>query len=189
MPVSTLLNIMFLWFIPLPRKIQKFLYNIAEILNAWSCLDVFIIAIIAAIIQISQFTEFIVGDKCDSINPFIEKYFYDTLDGYNICFGVKAYLQSGCWVLFIAAIMFFILTKIVKKVCRNALDERLPDNVKEYLKNLKEGERISRIAEFNNSDSMSSNNSAKETLIQLNKNEINNTISTNNNNEYLEEDN
>ena len=192
MPVSTLLNIMFLWFVPLPRKIQKFFYNIAEILNAWSCLDVFIIAIIAAIMQISQFTGFIVGDKCDAINPFIEKYFYDSLDGYNTCFEVKAYLRSGCWILFTAAIMFFILTKIVMKVCRNALDERLPDNVKEYLKNLKEGERISRIAEFNNNDSMSNINSARETLIQLNNNElnnINNTISTNNNNEFLEEDN
>ena len=193
MPISTLLNIMFLWFVPLPRKIQKFFYNVAEILNAWSCLDVFVIAIIAAIMQISQFTGFIVGDKCDSINPFINKYFYDTLDGHNTCFEVQAYLQSGCWILFTAAIMFFILTKRVMKVCRNALDERLPDNVKEYLKNLKEGERISRIVEFNNNDSMSNINSARETLIQLSNNEIkniNNTISTNNNNnEFLEEDN
>ena len=57
------------------------------------------------------------------------------------------------------------------------------------MKNLKEGERISRIAEFNNNDSMSNINSARETLIQLNNNNINNTISTNNNNEFLEEDN
>jgi hypothetical protein len=158
-------------------------------LNAWSCLDVFIIAIIGAMIQISKFTAFIVGDKCDSINPFIAKYFYDSLDGYNSCFVVKAYLQSGCWILFTATIMLFISKKIVMKICRNALDERLPDNVKEYLKNLKEGERISRIAEFNNNDSMSNINSARETLIQLNNNNINNTISTNNNNEFLEEDN
>ena len=189
MPVSSLLNIIFLWFVPLPRKIQKFFYNIGEILNAWSCLDVFIIAIIGAMIQISKFTAFIVGDKCDSINPFIAKYFYDSLDGYNSCFEVKADLQSGCWILFTATIMLFISKKIVMKICRNALDERLPDNVKEYLKNLKEGERISRIAESNNNDSMSNINSARETLIQLNNNNINNTISTNNNNEFLEEDN
>ena len=189
MPISSLLNIIFLWFVPLPRKIQKFFYNIGEILNAWSCLDVFIIAIIGAMIQISKFTAFIVGDKCDSINPFIAKYFYDSLDGYNSCFEVKADLQSGCWILFTATIMLFISKKIVMKICRNALDERLPDNVKEYLKNLKEGERISRIAEFNNNDSMSNINSARETLIQLNNNNINNTISTNNNNEFLEEDN
>jgi len=192
MPISTLLCIMFLWFAPLPRKTQQFFYNIAEILNAWSCLDVFVLAIIAAIMQISQFTEFIVGDKCDTINPFIDKYFDDILNGHKKCFEVQAYLQSGCWILFIAAIMFFMLTKIVMKVCRNALDERLPDNVKEYLKSLKEGERISRIAEFNSSDSKSNIDGSRETLIQLSHNgisNINNTISTNNRNESLEEDN
>jgi hypothetical protein len=59
------------------------------------------------------------------------------------------------------------------KICRNALDERLPDNVKEYLKNRKH------------------HGSARETLISLKNKEIdniNNSISTNNNNDSLEED-
>jgi hypothetical protein len=137
LPISTLLNIMFLWFVPLPRRIQKFLYSMAEILNAWSCLDVFVLSIIAAILQISQFTEFIVGDKCDAINPIVKKYFSDILDGHNTCFEVKAYLESGCWILFAATIIFYVVTYAVMKICRNALDERLPDNVKEYLKNRK----------------------------------------------------
>ena len=178
---------MILWFAPLPRRIQKFLYSMAEILNAWSCLDVFVLSIIAAILQISQFTEFIVGDKCDAINPIIEKYFSDTLDGHNTCFEVKTYLESGCWMLFAATIIFYVVIYTVMKICRNALDERLPDNVKEYLKNKK------------------GHNSARETLISLNKSEnneinnINNSISTNNNinntrsmsnkNTSLEEDN
>ena len=72
MPIAMLLHIIFLWLVPLPRKTQKIVYSITEILNAWSCLDVFILAIIAAILQIGQFAEFIVGDKCDTINPFIE---------------------------------------------------------------------------------------------------------------------
>ena len=152
MPVTMLLNVILLWFIPMPRKAQKFFYSIAEILNAWSCLDVFVVAIIAAIMEIGQFTEFIVGDKCDAINPYISKYFYKVLDGHNTCFEVKAYLQSGCWFMFAAAIIFFISSNIVMKVCRNALDERLPDNVKEYLKNKKDGERISKIVSFSNTN-------------------------------------
>ena len=173
LPIATILNIMFLWFVPLPRRIQKFLYSMAEILNAWSCLDVFVLSIIAAILQISQFTEFIVGDKCDAINPIVEKYFSDILGGHNTCFEVKAYLESGCWMLFAATIIFYVVTYAVLKICRNALDERLPDNVKEYLKNKK------------------NHGSARETLVSLNNkeiNNINNTISTNNNNDSLEED-
>ena len=173
-PISTLLNIMFLWFVPLPRRIQKILYSMAEILNAWSCLDVFVLSIIAAILQISQFTEFIVGDKCDSINPIIKKYFSDTLDGHNTCFEVKAYLESGCWMLFAATIIFYVVTYVVMKICRKALDERLPDNVKEYLKKKKDLK------------------STRETQISLSNNQksdinINNTISTNNNNSLVED--
>ena len=168
MPVAMLINVIFLWLVPLPRKAQKFFYSIAEILNAWSCLDVFVLAIIAAILEIGKFTEFIVGDKCDAINPFIAKYFDKTLDGHNTCFEVKAYLKSGCWLLFIAAIIFLISSNIVMRVCRNALNERLPDNVKEYLKNKNDNEsdiqadNEERINNINNSNINSINKDLSE---------------------------
>ena len=117
----------------------------SEILNAWSCLDVFVVSIIAAVLEIGQFAHFIVGDKCDFINPFIKKYFSETLDGHDTCFEVEAYLQSGCWVLFISAITYFIASFIVMKVCRKALYERLPQEVKDYLKNKKNENIISKI--------------------------------------------
>ena len=54
------------------------------------------------------------------------------------------------------------------KVCRNSLDERLPDNVKEYLKHKDDEERINSISNFN-----------RETLLGLSNEErisnINNT--------------
>ena len=181
MPIAMLINVLFLWFVPLPRRAQKFLYSLAEILNAWSCLDVFVVAIMAAILEISQFTSFIVGDKCDAINPFISKYFYDILDGHETCFEVQAYLQSGCWLLFVAAIIFFISSNIVMKVCRNALDERLPENVKEFLKNKKDGEKINKIASFSNNDSTLLNNNEKSIISN-----INNSIKNTNTNDLLE---
>ena len=192
MPVTMLINIIFLWLVPLPRKAQKFFYTIAEILNAWSCLDVFVLAIIAAILEIGKFTEFIVGDKCDAINPFIAKYFDKTLEGHNTCFEVKAYLKNGCWFLFVAAIIFFISSNIVMRVCRNALNERLPDNVKEYLKNKNDGERISSLANFNESNNVSNYDSKRISLIQVNNEErvskINNSNTISNNKDLLEEE-
>ena len=72
-----------------------------------------------------------------------------------------------------AAIIFFIASNIVMKVCRNSLDERLPDNVKEYLKHKDDEERINSISNFN-----------RETLLGLSNEErisnINNTRNTNN---------
>ena len=195
MPISLLINLIFLWLAPLPRKAQKFFYTIAEILNAWSCLDVFVLAIIAAISEIGQFTKFIVGDKCDAIDPFIAKYFYRILDGHNTCFEVKAYLKSGCWILFAAAIIFFISSNIVMRVCRNALKERLPEHVKEYLKNLRDGDRISSIASFSENNNISNYESKRESSSKLNIDEkisnINNSRNSNNSNknDLLEEDN
>ena len=136
-PICHLLTVIILWLVPLSRKIQKCIYTICEIFNAWSCIDVFVISIIAAIVEISQFAAFIVGDKCDFINPFLEKFFDKTLNGHDTCFEVEAYLQSGCWILFAAAIMYFIGSMVVMKVCRNALYERLPPEVKEYVNSMK----------------------------------------------------
>ena len=141
-----------LWFIPMPRKYQQILYNIAEILNAWSCIDVFVIALIAGVVQIAQFAEFMVGDRCDFINPLIQNYFYKYLDGHDSCFEVQTYLLEGSWLFFSAAITFFIASFVILKVCRNALNERLPDHVKEFLK-LKKNKiidnRISNISNIN----------------------------------------
>ena len=183
MPVAMQLMVIFLWFVPLPRKVQQFLYSITEVLNAWSCLDVFVFAVIAAIWEIGQFTEFIVGDKCDAINPLISKYFDRILDGHNTCFEVRSYLKSGCWLLFSAAIIFFISSNIVMRVCRNALNERLPEHVKEYLKRINEGKNMY----YKPTD-----NDSRETLIQLNNDDrisnINNTRNSNSIKNNLEED-
>jgi hypothetical protein len=143
-PICHLLTVIILWLVPLSRKIQKFIYTICEILNAWSCIDVFVVSIIAAIVEISQFAAFIVGDKCDFINPFLEKFFDKTLDGHDTCFEVQAYLQSGCWILFAAAIMYFIGSMVVMKVCRNALYERLPPEAKEYVNSMKNKNKSSK---------------------------------------------
>ena len=53
-----------------PRKLR----TVAEILYAWSALDVFVLSLIISILQIRQFAAFIIGDKCDAINPLLEQY-------------------------------------------------------------------------------------------------------------------
>ena len=148
LPLAFLLFVGILWFVPMTRKAQTIIYAIAEILNAWSCIDVFVIAIVASLTEIEQFTKFIVGDKCNSIDPIIKKYFSKILDGHDTCFQVKIYLHEGCWLFFAAAVSFFITSFVILKVCRNALNERLPEHVKEYLK-MKGEERISRVSNIN----------------------------------------
>ena len=158
------------------RKAQAILYSIAEILNAWSCIDVFVIAIIGNLTEIEQLTKFIVGDKCNSIDPIIKKYFSKILNGHDTCFQVKTYLQEGCLLFFSAAVSFFITSFVILKICRNALNERLPEHVKEYLK-MKKDERISHVSNINDF-------SSRTTLV----NEPLNSNVNNNNKNFLTEE-
>ena len=161
-PIAFLVILIILWFVPMSRRAQKFLYSIAEILNAWSCIDVFVIALLAGVLQIAQFAEFMVGDKCDSIDPIIHNYFSKTLNGHDSCFEVQTYLLEGSWLFFAAAITFFIASFVILKVCRNALNERLPDHVKEYLKMKKNKNNDDRISNISNINDFSS---SKEALV------------------------
>ena len=87
-------------------------------------MDIFIVSIIAAILEISQFALFIVGEKCDAINPILAKYFSDVLGEHNNCFSVVARLQEGCWILFASVILYTITVQVIMNVSRRALNER-----------------------------------------------------------------
>ena len=66
---------------------------------------------------------------------------------------LKLILSEGSWLFFSAAVTFFIASFVILKVCRNALNERLPDHVKEYLEMKKNNDdRVSNINDFNSSN-------------------------------------
>ena len=174
-----LITTIFLWLVPLPRKAQKFVYTIVEILKSWSFSDVLTATIIYYRIYLFQFTKLILGDRCDSINPFLDKYFYKILDGQITCYEVKEYLNSGFWILFAYSIIFSFSSYYIMSVCRNALKERLPENVKTYLKNIRDLEITKSISNFNEN-----NNESKSEIFQESKRDeriikINDTISSN----------
>lgn len=94
MPLSLLIVLGVLWMIPLSLDRQRQLFVLSEVLNAWSTLDVFCIAIAASLLEIRQFAAFIVGDACDGINVILGKYMDEKLDGDDKCFDVVAVLLS-----------------------------------------------------------------------------------------------
>ena len=152
LPLAFLIFAGILWFVPMSRKAQTILYKIVEILNAWSCIEVFVLAIISSSVQVDQFTKFIVGDKCNTVNPLLKKYFSKILDGHDTCLEIKTELHEGCWLFVGAAVSFVFTSFVILKVSRNALKERLPDHVKEYLK-IKTEKGISRISNINDLNS------------------------------------
>lgn len=124
-PILHIVAMILLWVVPLKRTVQYYWFRVCDVLYAWSCADVFIISIIAAVLQIQQFAGFMVGDKCDFIQPYIEEYFGELLGDYpTSCFEVIARLESGCYLLFVAVILHTILTLLFTKSADKALNVR-----------------------------------------------------------------
>jgi len=140
-PVLHILAMFVLWLVPFKRKVQHYLHYACEVLSAWSCVDVFIISIIAACLEIQQFAGFMVGDKCDFLTPYMEEYFVDYVGENLSCFEVIATLESGCYVLFIGTIIYTAVYMTFNRVIQAALRTRGNDGIpmtKEQVKELED---------------------------------------------------
>ena len=131
-PLANLLSLLVLWITPLTLRAQHRLFVVAEILNAWSALDVFVFAIIASLLQLRQFAKFIVGDRCDVINAFLRNNLDHELHGDDVCFDVISTLASGCWVLFCAAVLSTACSVVVMQTCHSTLLERTRSLTRKY---------------------------------------------------------
>ena len=124
-PLVHLLAMMILWWTPLRLTPQYRLFYLTEILNAWSALDVGAVSLIAAVVEIQQFANFLVGDVCDGIDVFIRENMSGVMDGYNTCFTVIATLSSGCWALFAASLISLLVAQVVMRSCHATMHGRI----------------------------------------------------------------
>ncbi|ELP86097.1 hypothetical protein EIN_327440 [Entamoeba invadens IP1] len=150
LPMVHLIVMLLLWIFPFNRKFQNWVFNTCEILYAWSCIDVFIISVIAAVVELSQFAEFMVEPMCGapigksdmSLDGIIAKFFGEEkyIEGHETCFEVKAVLTDGCWYLFAGVVLYTITAIAITKISKRVLKERLPsqDEVEEFKENSKE---------------------------------------------------
>jgi hypothetical protein len=125
MPLMFLAALLCLWVTPLKLKTQKTAVVLTEVLNAWNALDVFVVSIVAALMEIQQFAAFIVGENCDAINAALAEFYDEELEGDDKCFDVVATLKSDAWLLYIAAFMLIVAGLGVLGMCRTAVAERL----------------------------------------------------------------
>lgn len=125
MPLALTVVLAIIWLKPLSLTTQRQLYVLSEVLNAWSGLEVLVISVVAALLEISQFAQFIIGDSCDEIDKILKKYMYDELDGNATCFDVIAKLEGGCWALFMSAFLLICVLWPITRMCHAALEERM----------------------------------------------------------------
>jgi hypothetical protein len=96
------------------RQAKMFFYAL-EVVSAWAALDVFIVAIIASILQINQFAHFLEGPYCDPLYKYL---------GIKECFGVETQLLKGCWLIVAASICFWCFVQFVQRISERAIADR-----------------------------------------------------------------
>ena len=101
------------------------LLSVAEVLQAWSALDVFLLTVVASLMELDKFAHFIVDDLCAGVNGVLEDYFSggDLVPGEASCFGVKATMEGGTWMLLAVSIVSMAVGHFVMHVGNRARDE------------------------------------------------------------------
>jgi hypothetical protein len=122
MPLLFLLSSLILWYAPLSHSqwASRMLVT-TECLNAWSALDVFIVSVAAALMQIRQFASFIVGENCDGINAILKDYMNEEMKGQNKCFDVEAGMGFSSWGLFLSALLLNVVAVVTLRAAEQAL--------------------------------------------------------------------
>merc|ERR1711959_243720 len=124
MPVLHLLTALVLWCVRTSPSGKGRLLMAAEITYAWSAIDVFVFTLAVSLYQIERFSLFVIGHKCDAINPALEQ-FSDFVEGNPRCFDVTtALLAPGTVALAIISVYYTFLGRYVMRITREALDGR-----------------------------------------------------------------
>eukprot|EP00494_Astrolonche_serrata_P032621 UN32890 len=93
-PILGLALLVILFAFPLSNYLTKFFFVAVEICFAWGSTEVFLVGVIAAMLEINQFAQFLVGDKCDLINKLLPLFL---TEGEEVdCFTVATSFKQGC---------------------------------------------------------------------------------------------
>lgn len=125
MPVVFTVLLLVAWCAPLPRSFQKPLVALVNIAQAWSATEVLTVALGAAMLEIQQFAQFIIGSHCDKLNNLLEEYGGSRLDGDDVCFDVVAILLEPMWTLGLALVLLLFFCIPLTRLIEDALEPKV----------------------------------------------------------------
>ena len=126
-PFACLGLLVFLLVCPMTLKTQRFFLTLTEIANAWSAVEVFVISIIASLLEISTFASFIIGDKCDLINKILKEYFASAIPDSSdaTCFTVRSTVQTSSCFLVAGVLVNSFVVSLVLRFVHSSVAERI----------------------------------------------------------------
>ncbi|KAL7543818.1 hypothetical protein ACHAXR_013117 [Thalassiosira sp. AJA248-18] len=125
MPLVCLVSLLALFLVPMRLKRQQRVFVLAEIANAWSAIEVFVIAIIASLVEISPFSESMVGTHCSLLNQILSGWSGGEGDDLHYCFDVKSSIDGSSAVLIIGVVLNSMLVSGLHRFAHHAIWERI----------------------------------------------------------------
>jgi len=122
MPFACIIIVNIIFFFPMTLKVQNRFFVLAEICNAWSAIEVFLLSVFASMLELSQFASFMVGDHCDILKgDFMNEIFHED----DTCFSVQSELGLGSIYLCVGVVMQCFIMSISLRLCHQAIEERM----------------------------------------------------------------
>lgn len=121
-PFATLFLLFVILVHPLTLQRQSQLLTLAEIANAWSAIEVFVLSIIAALFEISTFASFIIGHRCDAINKVLTAYSNGEV---NTCYTVTSTVSWDVLYLVLGAVLNSGWVSLVLRFLHVSMHQRL----------------------------------------------------------------
>ena len=125
-PLLCLVSLLFLGFFPMTPAWQRGMLVVAEVANAWSAIEVFVLSVVVALFEISTFASFIVGHKCDAINQVLDD--QDLVPGENKCFSLRSSLNGNVWILILGVVLNSMVVSVMLRFARVAIEDRYHPN-------------------------------------------------------------
>jgi hypothetical protein len=124
MPFSYLILSAVLFAVPMSLISHTKIHLISEVCLAWSGIEVFILSVMASILQISEFAKFILGARFAFLEPFLATYMSTTLHGKSTPFDLHTEFMQGAVWLSLASISFMIVGFALSGSSRSMLRQR-----------------------------------------------------------------
>ena len=126
MPLLCLKVMLVLFVVPMTMARQRALFVVAEVMNAWSAIEVFMLAIVASLIEIDPFSESMVGERCKLLDKLLVGLSADgAAEGIDKCFGITSSIDGGVAVLVLGVLLNSMVVSMLHRLAHHAMWERI----------------------------------------------------------------
>ena len=125
MPFAVVIVSAILFFVPLGIKAQERVFALAEICNAWSSIEVFLLASLLCTLQIPKLIHSIRQKNCGAIENLFKKFDFKDIFGTDKCIDIRAHMKADAITLYIAVGVHIFLMYIFLKLSHRVLHDRI----------------------------------------------------------------